>query len=331
MYLVHLINKPFPVNTWRWYKLRGMGFGLFVFSFLFLFKPFRLDLYSPLQLLYTSAMYGFVTGIVILTGGYFFIKAIAPRINEEQWTLGKQILLNIILMIGITVCNVLATQWVHQITLPLWWHFNMLKWVVMLGALPIAIAELFSYNYYLRQHVDSAERLSKNIPVSCEGSTQPAEPELNHQLIHNVVLKQFDLVPVVEEKATKTIFRKRSFLLTLTGDNQNDRLEIPHKNLLAVQALDNYVNVFWEQNGNLQTTMLRNTLTNINEQLIDMPCIYRSHRGWLVNINRVIQVEGNAQGLKLSIDLLPQPVPVSRGNIPGYRQVAEMQQMIMLQ
>lgn len=328
MYLVYLFNKPFPVNTWRWYKLRGIGFGLFVLSFLFLFKPFRLDLYPPLQLLYTSAMYGFVTGFVILTGGYFFIKAIAPRINEEQWTLGKQILLNIILMIGITICNVLVTQWVHQITLPLWWHFNMLKWVLMLGALPIVIAELFSYNYYLQQHVKSAERLSKSIPVSHEAGRQPAERGVHHQLINNIALKQIDTIFSVAEEETKAIFRRRSSLLTLTGDNQNDRLEIPHKSLLAVQALDNYVNIFWEQNGNLQATMLRNTLTNINEQLSDIPCMYRSHRGWLVNTKRVMQVEGNAQGLKLSVDLLPQPVPVSRGNIPGYRQVAE-QHLIM--
>jgi hypothetical protein len=36
-----------------------------------------------------------------------------------------------------------------------------------------------------------------------------------------------------------------------------------------------------------------------------------------------MQVEGNAQGLKLLVDLLQQPVPVSRANIAGYRQIAE--------
>ncbi|MBN8859036.1 MAG: LytTR family transcriptional regulator DNA-binding domain-containing protein [Sphingobacteriales bacterium] len=320
MYVISLLNKPFPLNSWRWYKWRGIGFGLFVFLFLFLFKPFRLDLYPSFRLFYTAAMYGFVTGAVILVGGSFFIKIIAPYINEEKWTLGKQILLNIVLMTGITIFNILVTQLVHQITLPLWWHFNMLKWVLMLGALPVAIAELISYNYYLRQHVKSAEGLSKNILVTFEKAV--SQPELSDQLINNIPFRR-DITAAFAEKEIKAVYKKKPSLLILTGENQNDRLEIPHKRLLAVQALDNYVNVFWEQDNKLQSTMLRNTLTNISEQLVGISCMYRCHRGWLVNTQRVVQVEGNAQGLKLSVDFLPQPVPVSRANIAGYRQVAE--------
>ena len=320
MYVTDILGKPFPVNSWRWYKWRGIGFGLFVFLFLFLFKPFRLDLYPFFRLFYTAAMYGFVTGAVILTGGSFFVKVIAPYINEEKWTLGRQILLNIVLMIGITIFNVLVTQLVHRITLPLWWHFNMLKWVLMLGALPVAIAELISYNYYLRQHVKSAEGLSKNIPVTLKKAV--SQPELNDQLINNTPFRE-DAASHVAEKEIRAVYKKKPSLLILTGENQNDRLEVPHKHLLAVQTLDNYVNVFWEQDNKLQTTMLRNTLTNISEQLAGISCMYRSHRGWLVNTQRVKHVEGNAQGLRLSVDLLPQPVPVSRANIAGYRQIAE--------
>ena len=112
-------------------------------------------------------------------------------------------------------------------------------------------------------------------------------------------------------------------------ENQGDKLELDVYNLLAVQALDNYVNVFWEESGCLQTTMLRNTLTNIVEQLNAVSGIYRSHRGWLVNTLRVNRVEGNAQGLRLSVDLMQQQVPVSRGNITGYRRLAENQNMMI--
>lgn len=316
MYITDLLNEPFPVNSWRWYKWRGTGFGLFVFLFLFLFKPFRLDLYPFSRLFYTAAMYGFVTGAVILAGGSFFVKVIAPYIKEEKWTLGKQILLNMVLMISITIFNVLVTQLVHQITLPLWWHLNMLKWVLMLGALPVAIAELISYNYYLRQHVKSAEGVSKDSSFTCKKAvSQPG-------LITNIPFGK-DITTPAAEKEIKAVYKKKPPLLTLTGENQSDRLEIPYKRLLAVQALDNYVNIFWEQDNKLQTTLLRNTLTNISEQLSGTSCMYRCHRGWMVNTQRVVQVEGNAQGLRLSVDFLPQPVPVSRANIAGYRKAAE--------
>src|SRR5690606_14013477 len=97
----NIINKPFPINTPQRYWLRGAGFGLFVFLFLFLFKPFRLDLYNTPQLLYTAAVYGCITGAVIFLGDLVFIKAIAPHINEDRWTLGRQVLWNMLLMVCI--------------------------------------------------------------------------------------------------------------------------------------------------------------------------------------------------------------------------------------
>ncbi|MCH5682870.1 LytTR family transcriptional regulator [Niabella sp. W65] len=83
--------------------------------------------------------------------------------------------------------------------------------------------------------------------------------------------------------------------------------------------------MFWEANDQLQSTLLRNTLTNIADQVSDAAHIYRTHRSWLVNVQRVARVNGNAQGLKLSVELMDQQVPVSRSNIPGYRQLTELQ------
>lgn len=319
----NIVNKPFPINTRQRYWLRGTGFGLFVFLFLFLFKPFRLDLYDTPQLLYTAAVYGCITGVVIFLGELVFIKAIAPHVNEDRWTLGKQVLWNMLLMVCIAWLNVYITQLMHNLVLPLWWHFNMLKWVIMLGVFPVVVAELLSYNHYLQQHVKSAARLSQlaqqpqhSLPLPATGNAGSASDKS-----FPVGTATGGMLRTAEEEWDLSTFM-------LTGENHGDKLELTEYSLLAVQALDNYVNVFWEEAGCLQTTMLRNTLTNIVEQLNAVSGIYRSHRGWLVNIRRVNQVEGNAQGLRLSVDLMQQQVPVSRGNIAGYRRLAETQSMM---
>jgi hypothetical protein len=323
---LRILNQPFPINTWRRYWLRGAGFGLFVFLFLFLFKPFSLNLYPTGRLLYTTAVYGFTTGIVIFAGSFLLIKIIAPHINEEKWTLGKQILWNTFLMICITLMNVLVTQLMHGMSLPLWWYFTMLKWVFMLGVLPIAISELLTYNHFLRSNMKSAAQMSqlvertKGVERKVYDPVPTAPLSLQEQI-------EAALLDHVTKKESKTIFTGSTLLLT--GENQGDKLELYDHSLLAVQAIDNYVNIFWEEKGRLQTTMLRNTLTNIAEQLNGLPNIYRSHRGWLVNTRRVTRVDGNAQGLKLSVDLLQQQVPVSRGNIAGYRQLAEWEDMVL--
>jgi DNA-binding LytR/AlgR family response regulator len=88
--------------------------------------------------------------------------------------------------------------------------------------------------------------------------------------------------------------------------------------------MDNYVNVYWDENNTLKTTMLRSTLSDLATQLLVLPSVFRCHRGWLVNTRKVSRVQGNAQGLRLSLNLLSQHVPVSRGNIQAYRQLTEV-------
>ena len=252
------------------------------------------------------------------------MKWIAPQIPEEKWTLGKQIAWNMLLMICIALLNTWITQLLHQVSLPLWWYFSMLKWVLMLGIFPVVITELLSYNHYLRRNTRNAAELSQMMQQAPSAGNTGFASRVSpgFRLLHTG-----DDQPEANHYAAgikkNTGFGDHS--LILTGENQGDMLRIACSNLLAVQALDNYVNVYWEQNGELQTSMLRNTLTNIASQLNEMSCVYRSHRGWMVNTKKVMRVEGNAQGLRLFVSLMSQPIPVSRTNIAGYRKMAECQ------
>ncbi|MFD2920457.1 LytTR family transcriptional regulator DNA-binding domain-containing protein [Terrimonas rubra] len=321
-----LIAKPFPMNTWSWYKQRGIGFGLFIFLFLFLFKPFYLHLLETGKLLSMAACYGLITALVIIGGGLVFTRWISPRINEEKWTLGKQVLLNMVLMICIAFFNVFITQLIYGMPIDFSWYGSMLQWVVMIGTLPIAIAELVSYNYYLRKNLESASELTRIARLPYKEPVKVLRPLVLQEPAPAYAGLDFtataDILNTDETPLSEPV-------LELTGENQADRLIIQPQQLLAVQALDNYVNIFWAGDDRLQTTLLRNTLTNIAEQLNAQPQMYRSHRGWLVNSTRVREVEGNAQGLKLTIDLMEQPVPVSRANIAGYRLLTQEQHILV--
>ncbi len=308
---LRILNQPFPINTWRRYWLRGLSFGLFVFLFLSVFQPFSLNLFPTGQLLFTTSVYGLTTAVVITGGSLLLIRVVAPYIKEERWTLGKQILWNTFLMVCITFANVVVTQWMHNIALPVSWYFTMLKWVLMLGVLPVAFAELITYNHFLRKNILKAEEVTNQLqhlrtPYRQTFKTFSPERKTAATLVIDSEVEEADM--------------PEDSIVTLKGDNLGDVLEVSPRSILAVQALDNYVNVFYEVNGRLKTAMLRNTLTNIAMQVTELPHLYRSHRGWLVNTKRVVKVEGNAQGLKLTVELLGHQVPVSRSNIAGYRE-----------
>lgn len=321
--MLSILNKPFPLSTWRKYWLRSVGFGLFIFLFLYFFQPFRLDLYAD-RMLFISSVYGLVTAFVLLLGGFVLVKIVAPRINEEKWTLGKQILWMIGLMVCIALLNTYATQLMHGVKLPVSIYFIMLKWVVMLGIFPIVIAELIAYNYYLQQNLSSANQLSGII----DAKEQDSNNIMGISQIGAMYPAENTYKPLVPHQNND--FSPLPAFIQLTGENQNENLQLKLENLLAVQSVDNYVTVLWEENGVLQSQMLRNTLTNIATQLTNCPCFFRTHRAWLVNIKRVKHVDGNAQGLKLTVELLSHQVPVSRNNINAFKETTERFQRLDL-
>ena len=61
-----------------------------------------------------------------------------------------------------------------------------------------------------------------------------------------------------------------------------------------------------------KSILLRSTLKKMEEQLANHPAFFRCHRMYLVNLKLVNTVSGNAQGLKLHLSSLEEPIPVSR-------------------
>ena len=83
--------------------------------------------------------------------------------------------------------------------------------------------------------------------------------------------------------------------------------------LYYIASADNYIEVFWgENNEPLNRIMIRNTLKAIEEKYEDIPSLFRCHKGYIVNCQKVIKVEGNAKGYFLSLKDVPEKIPVSR-------------------
>jgi Response regulator of the LytR/AlgR family len=104
--------------------------------------------------------------------------------------------------------------------------------------------------------------------------------------------------------------------LSLAGENQNERLALEAGQLAYVAAQDNYVQVFYWENGALKSPMLRATLRRIEEQLAEYPMFFRCHRTFLVNFDQVEKISGNAQGYRLHLENIAETIPVSR-NLNG--------------
>ncbi|GJM09876.1 MAG: hypothetical protein DHS20C11_21520 [Lysobacteraceae bacterium] len=94
---------------------------------------------------------------------------------------------------------------------------------------------------------------------------------------------------------------------------------ISENQIRYVQALQNYVTIVYvDDNLTMKKSIERSTLQGIAEQA-DSGSLIRCHRSFLVNMDHIASISGNAQGLLLALNDCDEPIPVSRRYIDLFR------------
>ncbi len=101
--------------------------------------------------------------------------------------------------------------------------------------------------------------------------------------------------------------------ITLTGTT-SDAVTLMVDNLLYVEAEGNYSNVYYLQDGEVCSAMLRATSKQVESELQHYPTIVRCHRAFLVNLVHVERVAARAGAMQLVMKH-GTTIPVSRSNI----------------
>jgi DNA-binding LytR/AlgR family response regulator len=101
--------------------------------------------------------------------------------------------------------------------------------------------------------------------------------------------------------------------LMLTAENEKDFLTLPAQDLLFIEADDNYCTVVYLERDKVHKKLLRSSLTRLENQVTAFN-IVRCHRSYLVNLDQVKSVSGNAQGYRLHFPMTPGTVPVARSS-----------------
>lgn len=120
------------------------------------------------------------------------------------------------------------------------------------------------------------------------------------------------------EQVVLPIQKKLHRPVQITNYNASETHELDEDAICYVEALQNYVSIYHIEDGTVKKTTLRNTLSATEKQLAETSTI-RCHRSFLVNRERITKVDGNAQGLKLTLEGLEGQVPVSRKYISVFR------------
>lgn len=96
------------------------------------------------------------------------------------------------------------------------------------------------------------------------------------------------------------------------SENKSERFNLSLNKIILLKSADNYIEIFWNEMGEIKKKLIRQTLHNTEYLLIKHPQIIRCHRTCLFNTNYISKLNIYPQGYKLKLKYIEDEIPVSR-------------------
>ena len=291
--VLNLLNQPYPAidSSWQTQTRHSVVIGAFVGVFLLVFQPFGLDDWQTNDKTLKILGFGLVSFGLTLLNFTVWPRLFPVFFAETNWTVGRSIgFVNThILIIAVGNYLYLALLVGFDVRAP-----NLLTMILatfLVGLFPTAGAITANYVVRLRQYSQQASQLRQSAITDLLSVTSPADaPDSSPNLI-----------PLISAS-----------LLTLIADNEKDTLTVAPVELLCIESSDNYCTVFFLKADKTVKTLLRSSLSRLESQVAVAGRLVRCHRSYIVNLDRVARVTGNAQGYKLHLTDDQTVVPVAR-------------------
>jgi hypothetical protein len=128
-------------------------FGLFIFLFLYLFKPFGLASVKPQWQIFITMGFGAITSFILIV----FKFLIEPVVIGENWTLGKNILWDVVIASSIGAANYFFMSIVFKIDFTVIYLLYSVWTAILVGSIPVTISHIMIYNRMYRNALKAAD------------------------------------------------------------------------------------------------------------------------------------------------------------------------------
>jgi hypothetical protein len=282
--MLKFLKQPYPFDIfWKSNLKKNALIGLFVASFLIVFQPFGTnnwhDEYKTIKL----AGYGIIAFLVPCLIFAIQLGLQQPEIIEERWTVGKEIILMLFVISGVALGNMLYSNTLDLSNFSISKFIYFFFIVLIIGIFPIGVGILLRFNHFQRLNQKEAAVLAQNVQ---EYQQQNPDSTLHSDSTSNEI--------------------------TLLAENEKDAISLNINDLLYIESADNYANIIFWKNEKIQKELLRGALKRFENQLENYGFVMRCHRSFIVNLRHVENINGNAQGYRISLKNYNQVLPVAR-------------------
>ena len=272
--MLKILQQPYPHNDSTRRKLfLSFAAGIFISAFLMFFKPFGIANWHDDSKVLILTGFGVITSATMLFI-YFGVQSLfSSYFQEERWTVGREMGMVALNVLSIMAINVLYTQYYIAKGFNMLNLVSMVIYTLVLGVFPATGIILINYIFYLKQY------------------SKPPQP--SHLPEKNIE----------EVSATNDII--------LIAENGKDTITLSPNSFFYIESSDNYSTVVFLKEDIFQKELIRSSLTRLEGQIAQTQ-IVRCHRSFIVNLDKVDKVTGNAQGYKLHLNESDFVIPVAR-------------------
>lgn len=283
------IAEDFSFKNQIWQSLQA---GIYVFLFVYIFGG--TDYTGNFRVL-VLALFGAGCTVSTLFANWLVPQLLPTVYDEDRWTLWKHILQTLFVLFCISVGNQLLLFLTQHGYPPFW---QMYATVTLIGFFPISLNVFVVEQRRLKRTLAHAQMMNEQLSDREEPTRTAPVSEQVTPLKQGVSV---DDKPVV-----------------LTSESGKERLSLQPDQLLYVESVGNYVDVYWLNLDQVQKTILRSTLKDVADALATYPQFFRCHRAFLVNLQAINQTEGNARGYQLTLKGNAGKIPVSRSYLDAF-------------
>lgn len=277
MRIQKILKKPHPFIFNRYSLLLP---SITTFFILVILKPFEFDTFLVNQLIGWSALFAVLVGIAIFIC-VSLLKKLFRKTIEENWTVTHEVFLILFVLAVISLVLFILFLNLNPETN----RFELFTLVVLrtlaISSFPVLILVLYEQSHHQKIKRRQAD-------------------DLNQKLLK----KQNEL-------SLKSALTDLPAKIVLLAENKKVALRVDPADLSFVRSQGNYVEVFYHQNQKIRKELIRNSLKSIESQLPELD-FFRCHNSFVVNIQHIQKVEGNARNLVLLLQRIEEKIPISR-------------------
>lgn len=282
-----IFKERYPQNFLIKKPILGtLVFLICIFVFIIIYQPLHVHNARSFSFHFTILLY-----CLIFSATIFILTLILKKLRFfsdcETWTFSKELLFDVIILFGISISAYFAGF----------------------------VIEEPSSRWNLPTFLDSFQRASflGIIPI----------------LLFTLLNIRYLFSPPIFQNYTSSSGENQEeaeLLVNITSKAKKEELSFYTDQFIYAESHGNYIVFHLLVKDKPHEVIIRNSISNIEQQFTNIPWFMRVHRAYIVNLKKVKSKSGNTLGYRLKLADESDAIPVSRQNISKFDRLVEQYQ-----